>query len=204
MQLRNYVTDDELQILYAEVYAPVVLPDADGDVMTTEEIRSLSYRFMANGDMGCVDTQHNRERNGSVVVESFIATESNPEFITGAWVVGIYVPDATLWKSIKDKDYQGLSLDFDFYAEDVEYEIEIPESVQGTTSMDDDHEHRFIIHFDANGNFIGGETDIVNGHKHPIRHGTHTLYRSGHRHTFSFIELINNGEVILVSESTEE
>ncbi|WAS28459.1 hypothetical protein [Vibrio phage LV6] len=202
MQLRVKNTDEELQILYAEAYAPSVLPDADGDVMTAEEIRAMAYRFMIKGDMSCVDTQHNREINGSVVVESFIARDGDPVFIAGSWVVGIYVPDPVLWADIKNGVYKGLSLDFDFFTQDVEYEVELPEFLTGETEESDGHVHTFTVRLGENGEFLGGETNEVNGHRHPILHGTRTLRRAGHDHTFSFVELLSNGQVILVSEST--
>lgn len=199
--LRVKRTDDELQVLFAEAYAPVTIPDADQDVMTAEEIRAMAYRFMYRGDTGCVDTQHNRERNGSIVVESFIARFGDPDFIAGAWVVGIYVPDPVLWQRIKDEEFRGLSLDFEFVREEVEYEVEIPEYVEGETLEADGHKHRFRVRFDDEGNFLGGETDLVNGHMHNIVHGTMTLESAGHDHGFSFVELVSGEGVVLVSES---
>ncbi|QHJ74647.1 hypothetical protein VH22019_00083 [Vibrio phage VH2_2019] len=203
MQLRVKTTDDELQVLFAEAYAPVVVPDADGDVMTTEEIRKLAYRFMYKGDTHCVDTQHSRERNGSVIVESFIARKGDPDFIEGAWVVGIWVPDPLLWAQVKAGEFRGLSLDFSYTWDDVEYEIEIPEYVEGETTAEDGHKHRFRVYFDDNGNFLGGETDFVNGHAHKIYTGTRTQTSAGHEHGFSFVELIGDDGVVLVSESAE-
>ncbi|APD18997.1 hypothetical protein [Vibrio phage J14] len=34
-----------MRLIYAEAYAPVVVPDADEDVMTAEEIRAMAYRL---------------------------------------------------------------------------------------------------------------------------------------------------------------
>lgn len=202
MQLRVKRTDDELRILYAEAYAPVVIPDADGDVMTAEEIRAMAYRWMIRGDMSCVDTQHDRERNGSYVVESFIAREDDTIFIPGSWVVGIHVVDVSLWEQVKAGDYKGLSLDFMFEYENVEYEIEIPEVVEGMTEEAEGHRHKFYARFDNDGRFIGGYTDVVNGHMHQILRGTATEpSEDGHTHVFDYAQLLSaTGKVILVNE----
>ena len=38
-------TDDELQIVYGEVYAPNV-PDVHGEFMTPVEVRKMAHRFL--------------------------------------------------------------------------------------------------------------------------------------------------------------
>ncbi|QCG76691.1 XkdF [Vibrio phage D4] len=203
MQLRVRRTDEERRVLYAEAYAPVVIPDADGDVMTAEEIRAMSYRWMIQGDNSRVDTQHDREKNGSYVVESFIARDDDTVFIPGAWVVGIHVVDPELWERVKAGDYQGLSLDFMFEYEMVEYEIEIPEVVEGLTVENEGHKHRFFARFNAEGRFIGGYTDHVNGHMHQIQRGTATEPSNGHTHVFDYAQLLSgDGTVILVNEDS--
>ncbi|AUR81141.1 hypothetical protein Ares1_0010 [Vibrio phage Ares1] len=203
MQLRVRKTDDELRVLYAEAYAPVVIPDADGDVMTAEEIRAMAYRWMIRGDMSRVDTQHDREKNGSYVVESFIARDDDTVFIPGAWVVGIHIVEQELWDQIKAGDYQGLSLDFMFEFEFVEYEIEIPEVVEGMTAENEGHKHRFYARFNEEGMFIGGYTDVVNGHMHYIQRGTATEPTNGHTHVFDYAQLLSgDGQVILVNEDS--
>ncbi|QNJ59173.1 hypothetical protein [Vibrio phage vB_ValS_PJ32] len=202
MQLRVTKTDDELRVLYAEAYAPVVIPDADGDVMTAEEIRALAYRWMIRGDMSRVDTQHDREKNGSYVVESFIARENDPDFIPGAWVVAIHVPDIDLWDQVKAGDFQGLSLDFVFEYEFVEYEIAIPETVEGMTKENEGHAHKFYARFDDDGRFIGGYTDVVNGHMHYMMRGTATEPAQGHTHVYDYAQLLSgDGQIILVNEA---
>ncbi|UOX39937.1 XkdF [Vibrio phage V-YDF132] len=203
MQLRVKTTDDEMQVLYAEAYAPSVIPDADGDVMTAEEIRKMAYRFMYKGDTHCVDTQHDRVRNGSVIVESFIARDGDPVFISGSWVVAIWIPDLLLWNQIKAGDFRGLSLDFSYTYEEVEYEVELPEYVEGETTDESGHKHRFRVYFDEEGRFLGGETDYVNGHMHRILTGTRTQISAGHEHGFSFVELVGDDGIVLVSESAD-
>ncbi|ANO57654.1 hypothetical protein [Vibrio phage vB_VhaS-a] len=201
MQLRVKEFDDELRLMYVEAYAPVVLPDADTDVMTAEEIRAMAYRWMIFGDNSNVDTMHDREKNGSFVVESFIAREGDPMFITGAWVVVIHVVDVELWEQVKAGDYRGVSLDFSFEYEFVEYEIEIPDVIEGMTENEDGHKHKFYVRLDDNGQLIGGYTDIVNGHMHYIMRGTKTELAHGHEHTYDYIRLISgDGQMILVGE----
>ncbi|AUR95987.1 XkdF [Vibrio phage 1.215.B._10N.222.54.F7] len=206
MQLRVTKTDDELRVLYAEAYAPTVIPDADDDVMTAEEIRAMAYRWMIRGDMGRVDTQHDREKNGSYVVESFIAQDNDPNFIPGAWVVAIHVVSQDLWDQIKAGDFKGLSLDFMFEFEYVEYEIEIPEIVQGVTGEEDGHKHTFYARFNEDGRFIGGYTDTVNGHMHYMIRGTATEETEGHVHVYDYAQILGgDGQVILINEdSTNE
>lgn len=205
MQLRVKEHDDEMRLIYAEAYAPVVVPDADEDVMTAEEIRAMAYRWMIFGDNANVDTMHDRVNNGSYVVESFIAREDDPLFITGAWCVVIHVVDTELWEQVKAGEYRGLSLDFSFEYEFVEYEIEIPEIVEGATEEEEGHKHRFFARFDENGRFVGGWTDTQDGHRHFITRGTMTDPANGHVHTFDFARLLSNdGKVILVNGDSDD
>ncbi len=68
-----------------------------------------------------------------------------------------------------------------------EVEMEVPEFVTGRTDMSVDHEHEFIVKFDEDGNFLGGWTDEVDGHKHSIVRGTATETVEDHNHRFAFV-----------------
>ena len=73
--------DDELQIVWAEVYAPLKV-DTHGDFMRADEIRKMAYNFMSHSRNHAIDVQHDQkeDRWDHVVVESFIAREGDPTF----------------------------------------------------------------------------------------------------------------------------
>lgn len=187
IQITLKKADDEMQIVYGEVYAPGV-PDTQGDTMTAEEIMKTAYRFMEAGRLTKIDTNHNQSDNGSYVVESFIAREGDPTFTPGAWVLGVRVPDKKLWKMVKSGELNGFSLDGIGFREDKDVVLDIPEELSGQTMVTEDHTHSFVVKFDASGNFIGGKTDVVMGHSHKIIKGTATEAAEGHAHRFSFVE----------------
>ena len=186
-QLAIKKADEEQQIVYGEVYAPMI-PDSDGDFMDAETIRKAAHNFLKNQLTDKVDTDHDNNTNGSIVVESFIARKDDPVFIEGSWVVGVHVPDADLWDQIKKGEINGFSMEALVHGEETELEIEIPDVIEGGTTEEDGHTHRFFVKFAENGDFLGGVTDQVNGHHHSINHGTHTGITDDHKHKFSFVE----------------
>lgn len=195
-------TDDERQLVFAEVYAPMV-PDSQGDFMTHEGIELIAHDFMKNGNNTRIDTNHDLVENGSFVVESFIARKGDPDFNEGAWVMGVKVVDLNVWNMIKSGDLNGFSM----YGKGVRVErtiqLEIPDSgiIKGTVEKasgnahDSDHYHEYAVKFDTSGNFIGGETGPaiggVDDHVHSIMKGTATESTNGHSHRFSFLESVN-------------
>jgi hypothetical protein len=185
------IEDDE-QIVFGEVYAPVGIPDADGDVMSAKVIETMAHTFMKNYRQGSIDIDHDGSIVQAVIVETFIARESDPLFIPGAWVIGVYVEDQEVWGKIKSGELNGFSIQAIAKSEYKEIEIDIPESVGGETVMEAGHTHTFIVKFDRNGRFVGGKTDIVDGHYHDITRGTITNESDGHIHKFSFVELFSN------------
>lgn len=102
-------TNADKQLAFGVVYAPDEL-DSHGDFMVAEEIEKMAYDFMMSGKVNRIDTDHDKEENGSRVVESFIARKDDPDFPEGAWVMGIYIPDEEIWKSIKKGDLTGFSM----------------------------------------------------------------------------------------------
>lgn len=180
--------DEEQQIVFGEVYAPNV-PDSQGDYMSAAEIQKAAYKFMQRGLQLKIDTDHNRQVNGSFVVESFIAREGDPVFIPGSWVVGVHVPDNRVWSRIKSGELNGFSFDGLAVREPRTIEIDIPDELSGMTDQVSGHEHTFMVKFDAaTGDFLGGQTDTVDGHYHTIAKGTVTEMSKGHSHRFSFVE----------------
>lgn len=188
--------DSELQIVWGEVYAPG-FPDSQGDFMTAETVRDMAYGFMRKSAMDAIDTDHSREKNGSFIVESFIARKDDPDFIPGSWVIGVHVPDQDTWSLVKNGELNGFSIDGFGTRVATKLEIEMPEILTGQTTMVNNHDHIFYVKYDADGVFLGGETSAApDGHKHRILRGTQTEEEDGHAHLFSFIEGVLNAQIV--------
>lgn len=180
--------DEDRRLVYGEVYAPN-RPDADREFMLAEDIEAMAHDFMRRMKQDRVDTHHNNEVIPNVVVvESFIARKGDPDFIEGAWVVGVHINDDDTWEKVKKGELSGFSLEALVNYEDVEVEIEMPPIVSGVTSKSEEHTHKFFVTYDKEGNFKGGVTDEVNGHKHAIICGTRTEKAEGHSHMFSAVD----------------
>jgi len=180
-------SDQELQIVYGEVYAPNV-PDSDGDFMDIETIRKAAHKFIQNNNTHNIDKQHENELTGSYVVESFIARKGDPDFIEDAWVVGVHIPDPTLWDEIKKGEINGFSMEASVRGTATTLELEIPDVITGGTTETNEHTHKFFVKFAEDGTFLGGYTDDHQGHTHTITYGTETGESEGHKHLFSFVE----------------
>lgn len=185
MQTNIKKSDDELQIVWVELYVPDV-PDTDHDYMTAEEIMKMSYRWMSKSNMHCIDIEHNCENTSSFVVESFIARKGDPDFIEGAWVTGIHVPDSDLWSQVRKGQFNGVSM-YGLARRGDQRDMEIPAEVEGVTKAENGHTHTFNVAYGPEGEFIGGQTDEVDGHYHIIRRGTVTEKAEGHAHAFDFV-----------------
>lgn len=194
MEIRKF--DEDLQIVYGEVYAPSGVPDSQGDVMSAEAIRKMAHKFLADMRVDQIDVNHDHSMTGANVVESFIAQKGDSNFIEDSWVVGVHVPDPTLWKRIKSGDLNGFSMEASVIARKVKLEVDIPAEVHGETMVAEGAKHRFVVFFDEDGNFLGGRTtdDIEVGHGHQILNGTTTEPADGapdgHVHRFSFLEFM--------------
>lgn len=188
-------TDDELQIVYGEVYAPGI-PDSQGDYMTRETIQKMAHEFMRKGLVNKIDVNHSQQESGSYVVESFIAPDDGKVFIPGSWVIGVKVPDQQTWQAIKSGDLNGFSLDGYGVRVDTVLEIETPDVLKGETDNTPGHQHTFYVRYAKNGDFLGGETSAgPDGHIHKIQRGTVTEVAKDHSHRFSFVEGILNVQV---------
>lgn len=196
--------DEDRQLVYGEVYVPM-LPDSQGDFMTAEEIERIAHDFMARGNVNKIDTNHDLQENGSYVAESFIARKGDPDFSEGAWVVVTKITDPNVWKMVKSGELNGYSMYGKGRREERLIEIEIPNSgvIKGLVEKDGDltgaeHTHLFKVHFDDEGNFLGGETGpaldhngkVMDDHSHQITKGTATDKTNGHSHRFNFMEAL--------------
>lgn len=180
--------DEEQRIVWAEVYAPN-RPDSDGEYMDAEGIRKMAYEFMSRMALDQIDSHHNNDLvDGCRVVESFIARKDDPDFIEGSWVVGVHIPDDDMWAKVKKGDINGFSMEAMVQKEVVEVTLEVPPVIQGRTmKAEDGHTHTFHVAYDENGKFLGGRTDTVDGHYHPIKRGTVTEEVKEHRHKFDHV-----------------
>lgn len=184
-------SEDE-QIVWAEVYAPGI-PDADGDYMDAVGIQQMAYKFMKDLRLKKIDVQHTNKLCDACVVESFIARKGDPDFIEGAWVIGLYIADKSVWEKVKKQEINGFSMEALVTRRSEIVEVIIPEIVSGKTMKSEDHEHTFYVSYDDNGHFRGGRTDPgPDGHVHTIRKGTITEDANGHSHRFSHIEGLKN------------
>jgi hypothetical protein len=185
--------DEEKQLAYGEVYIPMI-PDSQGDFMTETEIEKMAHGFMMDGLLRGVDTQHDLCDNGSVVVESFIARKGDPEFAPGSWVAVVKVAD-DLWPLVKSGELGGFSMYGSGERVPTMITIEVPDDgvMKGDTDNTENHTHSYSIRFNDAGDFLGGETNVVNGHSHKITKGTVTEKSEDHRHRFSFVEALQSG-----------
>jgi hypothetical protein len=187
---------EEQRIVWAEVYVPNV-PDSDGEFMDRKAIREMAYKFMKEKKLGQIDVQHNNQVvPGVSVVESFLSRKGDQTFpVEGSWVVGIHIPHDDTWHSVKSGKINGLSLEAMVVKTPTELEIDIPPIIEGRTAKaDDGHEHVFYVSYDHQGEFLGGVTDEVAGHKHVIKRGTITETVNDHAHRFSYVELLGISE----------
>lgn len=176
------------RIVFAEVYAPN-RPDSDGEFMDAVSIRKMAYQFMSEMKLDQIDHGHTNELVADArVVESFIARKNDPDFIEGSWVVGVHIPKDEDWDKVEKGEWNGFSIEAFVSKTVVDAELEIPPILSGKTIKSEGHEHMFHVAYDESGRFMGGKTDVVNGHFHTIKRGTLTEETNGHTHRFSHIE----------------
>jgi hypothetical protein len=175
--------DDDKRVVYGEVYAPYVL-DTHGEFMTPEDIELMAHRFMKL-DLGAViDTNHDNNPNGSYPIESFIAREGDPDYTPGAWVLGVKVPDDSIWRMVKSGELNGFSFQSLVKAKEVEVDYAVVRDHIGETEDHGDHTHVYFVELDSMGRVIRGRTDNVLGHAHNIVRASVTETAAGHTHRF--------------------
>jgi hypothetical protein len=100
--------DDEKGIAYGIVYAPGDL-DAQGDFAKAIDIEKAAHNFVASGRSANIDVQHNFEKSGAQVVESWIVKDQDIFEDVGAWAVGVKLTDE-LVKAAKDGKLNAFSM----------------------------------------------------------------------------------------------
>jgi len=202
-------TNEELRLVYSEVYSPLVL-DTQDDFMTVETIRTMAHEFLANGLTDQVDVRHDNDTSYQChVVESFVARKGDPDFIEDSWVVAVHVDNDDLWEAVKSGEINGFSMQANVRVREKILEIDIPDDgiVRGETDTptgalegEPGHTHGYTLRFSNVGDIIGGETDVSAGHSHEILAATVTQppngEPTGHVHRFSFLEELGRGSQV--------
>lgn len=185
-------SDAQKQVVYGEVYAPDRL-DSQGDFMSAEVIEKMAWAFLRSGLTTNIDTEHSLKKNGCQVVESFVVRKGDPDFTPGAWVLGVWCPDA-VWEQVTKGDINGFSMYGLASRREVPVEVEIPDDgiLEGRVLKSDGHDHEVCVKIDDKGAIIGGRTSTDHGHYHEIKHGTVTEFAgtNEHSHRFSLSDVL--------------
>lgn len=191
MIIRKTEDGEELQIFYAEVYLPD-RPDAHGDYIEAADVRNMAHEFLQQKANAAIDIQHDNKATPCYFVESFVARAGDPDFIEGAWVVGIKCPD-DIWTAIKEGQLNGLSIEALVESEAAELSFTMSGMIRGETlpDPDDGHSHAFEVEITAGAENVTGRTAFTNGHSHEIRTSTVTEETDGHSHRFAFWDYAN-------------
>lgn len=177
------------RIVYGELLIPET-PNFYNDYHTRTSVREFAYSFLANGFF--IDEEHdNVDISDKVhVVESWIAREGDPDFIEGAWVIGMYIGDDELWNKVLDGEINGFSYEAMVRMTEAEVETNSYETVIGYTEPHpvDGHVHQYFVLLDDDGMVLsGGTMTDSTDHWHTIRRSTFTDETDDHLHIYNYI-----------------
>lgn len=187
--------DAERQVVWGELYAPNRL-DSDNEFMSRETLENLQMTIAKSGFKLPVDLDHkNVSQKDAHIVECFIARKGDPDFIEGSLVVGLHIPNQSLWNEVKNGRYNGFSIEALVNKKDREVEIEVPDMINGETKENDGHTHGFTTNLDVvNGKIVfkSGETlpCKTDGHVHKIQRWSATEFVNGHNHKLSISDYL--------------
>lgn len=182
--IRVKKVDEDRQIVFGEVYAPMVI-DTWGEMMTAEDIETLAHRFMELVHLNrSIDTGHDETSNGSYPIESFIARAGDPDYAEGAWVLGVKVTDTAIWDQVKKGQLNGFSFQAMVRKLPAVVELEVTRDNFGETEEVDGHTHLYFVELNDDGRVASGRTTTDAGHSHVIKSGTATEASAGHAHRF--------------------
>lgn len=185
---RIVIKSEEQCIVMGVVYSPLEI-DTDHETMRSETIEQMAHDFLANGRVGMIDYQHNRQPTASRVVESFIARKDDPDgFPEGSWVLGVKIYDPDLWQKVKKGEINGFS--FSGPATPVEVRgvpvRHVTKMIGATESSTGgpvpEHTHRVQLQFNQHDKVTPTLTDEVLGHRHYIFRTTATEPALDHAH----------------------
>lgn len=182
------------QYVMCELLIPDV-PNCYGDIYTRESIWEFAQQYAIQG-YG-IDIDHdNADVQGDklVIVESFIARKGDPEFVEGAWVIGMKVLDPAVWQKILNHELNGFSFEAACFMLPVGVQNLRNRQVVGETYPDpnDGHVHDFLVILDPLNRPISGATGVTDGHSHKILSHTTTadyqnVFGVSHRHRYQVI-----------------
>jgi hypothetical protein len=177
--------DEAKRVVFGEVYAGMVM-DTYGEFMLTDDVETMAHRFARLPLSETIDTNHDNDPNGCHPVESFIARDRDPDFLAGAWVLGIKVADDHIWAQVLKNELNGFSFEAMVKPVNVVAKVETVRDHVGETEPAgiNDHRHLFFVHVNEFGRVVRGETSINEGHAHAIRTGTRTERADNHVHRF--------------------
>lgn len=181
------------RVVYAELIIPEYL-NTYNDFHTERSVREFAYAYMIHGFSVDLEHQGGALDGRAYVVESFVARDSDPDFIPGSWVIGVYVPDDELWQDILDGEINGFSYRAMTYAVDAEIDAPFTSMHFGITEPDpiDGHAHGYFVLVDSDDKIIFGGTENAQDHEHPILRHTFTEEASGHVHVFNYAKRIGD------------
>lgn len=181
------------RVVFAEILVPET-PNVYNDYWTREAVKEAAYGFMKNG-FG-IDINHdNVDRTGDVyVVESFIARDGDPDFISGSWVVAMKIENDEIWQAILDGDINGYSYEalmtfFEAQMSLTDSGVRVGFTEYYVAEDGTQHRHGFMVVVDPMDTRVSeGGTDEVNGHFHTISGGSVTDEADGHKHRYTLVE----------------
>lgn len=187
LKFKSASDSDEHRIVYGVVYTPGYL-DTDWETISAEDVQKMAWNFLAQRSADSIDIQHNLEKSGCEVVESFIARAGDPDFPEGSWVLGVRCTPET-WKRVKKGELNGFSL----YGQVAKYPakvmLEVAKQISGITEESTVdilpiHDHSFMLNLNSKGQIVAGRTDTKLGHFHKITMGTATETALDHNHRY--------------------
>lgn len=171
------------------VLGAVVIPDqvdTQGEALTTEAIERMLEGWFRAGRATKVDTAHNYQENGCVIIQAGIARKNDPLFAEGTLYAKAEI-SPELWPRIANGEFHGFSWAGPYDKAIRIARIASPRLAQGTTEKSDhgpypEHFHNATLRFDAAANVIPGFTEPAMGHRHPTDGTTRTGFSNGHTH----------------------
>ena len=182
--------DEDRRLIFGEVYAPNTL-DTYGEFVTADDLELMAHRFatLALGEV--IDTNHDNMPNGSFPVESFIARAGDQDFMPGAWVLGVKVPDDHIWIQIKKGELNGFSFEALVRPVDCMVTLKAQRDLVARTEDRDDHDHLLFVQMNDQGRVTEGRTSTTEDasgqmHDHAIKRASVTERGGQNRHNHRF------------------
>lgn len=187
------------QVVMGELIIPDV-PNVYGDIYTRESVRDFCYEFARQG-FG-IDINHDQvdvQGTHAYIIESFIARPGDPDFIEGAWVVAMKIPDEATWQRVLDGDLNGYSFEALCTLQPIMFQNLRNRQVQGLTEPDpyDGHQHEYVVLLDIFNRPVAGGTVESDNHSHTI--SSHTVTdiaqtSGGRKHSHRYQTIVLEGE----------